>query len=97
MKLKEFKVLIMIKAEDEDEMREQVDKIENINEIEWWCEVGKWKYAVNANLEYQKMNGSYLKPVGNVEVKDIEKIKFGDDIYGKNNNRIKWCRYRKNS
>jgi hypothetical protein len=41
MKLKEFKVLIMIKAEDEDEMREQVDKIENINEIEWWCEVGK--------------------------------------------------------
>jgi hypothetical protein len=35
------------------------------------------------------MNGIYLKPVGNVEVKDIEKIKFGDDVYGKNNNRIK--------
>jgi len=35
------------------------------------------------------MNGNYLKHVDNVEVKDIEKIKFGDDIYGKNNNRIK--------
>lgn len=27
--------------------------------------------------------------VDNVEIKVIEKIKFGDDIYGKNNNRIK--------
>jgi len=35
------------------------------------------------------MNGSYLKPVDSVEVEDIEKINFGDDVYGKNNNRIK--------
>lgn len=27
--------------------------------------------------------------VGNVEIEVIEKIKFGDDVYGKNNNRIK--------
>jgi hypothetical protein len=35
------------------------------------------------------MNGICLTPVGNVEVKVIEKINFGDDVYGKNNNRIK--------